>query len=391
VPAEGHDHASIRTISELDLYTNDWDRLTTQAKRFYPSYAEARVELQRSPFLVTVFPKKGPAAGLACFVNRRSQQVFTVGERRLFSLSARETSMFGGDALGSFGENVLHRCLRAAFAEWPCDLFTLGEVEIGSPLHHASMSLDAGLLRNRRQRKDPVRWLIPLPSSFDDYLAALRAGTRKSVAYTLRRVERELAYTHQIVTRPDQVESFLQDGESISRRTYQWNVGQRLEHDEATRERFCRLAEQGRLRCHMLYVDGKPCAFTRGEISGRAYHYETPGFLTQYHRYSPGVVLLMWTIKDLIRNTSCTLFDFGAGGDEHGYKARFGTLPVRCKDLQFAPVWRPYSAALLAINFMLSAAKNAASKAIGSGVLRRRLKKAIRYEAQGRRSHQEAR
>jgi len=139
-----------------------------------------------------------------------------------------------------------------------------------------------------------------------------------------------------------------------------------------------RLAEQGRLICHMLYVNGEPCAFSRGEMNGSTYHYETPGFVIDFHRYSPGIVLLIWTIKDLIENRSCTLFDFGAGGDDDGYKARFGTLPVRCKDLQFAPIWRPYSAAFLLMNFALSAAKNAASRLIGSGVMRQRLKKAIR-------------
>jgi len=167
---------------------------------------------------------------------------------------------------------------------------------------------------------------------------------------------------------------------------WQQNVGQRLQNDDATLQRYIGLARKGLLRCHMLYINGEPCAFTRGEISSRAYHYETPGFLTEYRHYSPGVVLLMWTIKDLIENSPCTLFDFGAGGDEHGYKARFGTLAVHCKDLQLAPIWRPYSAALLAMHFALSAAKNAASKAIVSGVLRQRLKKAIRQEAAGSRA-----
>jgi len=386
VPTEGHDHAAIRTITELDQYADDWDRLARQINRFFPSYGEARVELERSPFLVTVFPKQGPTTALACFVNRQAQQVFTVGERRLFSLPARETSMFGGDVLGTFDENALRRCLRAAFTEWRCDLFTLGEIAIGSVLQQASKRLGRGLLPTKRHRKHPVRWLIRLPSTFEGYLGSLRASTRKSVLYTLRRVERELPYRHELVTRPEQVASFLREGESISRRTYQWNVGQRLQNDDATLQRYIGLARKGLLRCHMLYINGEPCAFTRGEISSRAYHYETPGFLTEYRHYSPGVVLLMWTIKDLIENSPCTLFDFGAGGDEHGYKARFGTLAVHCKDLQLAPIWRPYSAALLAMHFALSAAKNAASKAIVSGVLRQRLKKAIRQEAAGSRA-----
>jgi hypothetical protein len=91
---------------------------------------------------------------------------------------------------------------------------------------------------------------------------------------------------------------------------------------------------------------------------------------------------MMWTIRDLIEHTDCTLFDFGAGGDHFGYKARFGTLAVPCVALQFGRLTRPYSAVLVSAQAVLSWVKDLLSAVIGHGPLRQRLKRRIRvYEA----------
>lgn len=368
----------VREPAQLDQYAEAWDRLAARASRFYRCYLDCRAEFERQQFLAAIEIEDGQARGVACFVHRATRQEFTIGERRLLSLPATETALFGGEVLGDFGADSLAHVLRAASREWRSDLFTLGEIATSSSLCHLAATMGPGLVRTRRVRKDPIRWLIPLPRTFDEYLGQLRGSTRKSISYSLRRFERELDFRHEIVTRPEQVGRFLLDGERISRRTYQWNVGQRLVDDEATRRRFMRLAEEQRLRCHIVYINGEPCAFTRGEISNRIYHYETPGFLPNFRKYSPGVVLLMWTIRDLIDSRSCDMLDFGSGGDSDGYKSRFGTLAVPCTDLQFAFSWRPYSLALLALNGALTVAKNVASAAIGKGPLRQRLKKRIR-------------
>jgi Acetyltransferase (GNAT) domain len=92
-------------------------------------------------------------------------------------------------------------------------------------------------------------------------------------------------------------------------------------------------ATNGRLRCYIVYASGTPCAYLRGEFIDDTYYYETPGFDPQYSKLSPGLVLLVWAIRDLIEQTSCKNFDFGHGGDTWGYKSKFGNTsydyPVR--------------------------------------------------------------
>ena len=91
-----------------------------------------------------------------------------------------------------------------------------------------------------------------------------------------------------------------------------------------------------------------------------------------------GSVLLLWTIRDLIDNTDCKVFDFGEGGDEADYKSRFGNVSVRCASLELVRWTRPMSLAVLILQEGLTAAKNAADWLLGENKLRTRLRKAIR-------------
>lgn len=198
-------------LPQLELVARDWDRLASGAPRFYPSFADTHRQIEReNPSFLTVTAQEGSAAtGLACFFNHRTQLGFTVGERRLFSLPVRETTLHGAWVLGDLDESTLRKVLLQALRQWPCDLFTLGEVEIGSPLHIAATSLGPGLVTTRQARKDAVRWFIDLPDSFEAYLNGLRSSTRQSVRSKMRRFEREMRSRTEIIERPDQVARFL--------------------------------------------------------------------------------------------------------------------------------------------------------------------------------------
>jgi hypothetical protein len=83
-------------------------------------------------------------------------------------------------------------------------------------------------------------------------------------------------------------------------------------------------------------------------------------------------------MRDLIENTECRLFDFGNGGDEVGYKARFGNLSMPSRALYVSRRLGLYSTILTTLDAGLSFAKNLGSRLLGQGSLRARIKKAIR-------------
>ena len=138
-------------------------------------------------------------------------------------------------------------------------------------------------------------------------------------------------------TEPDQVKEFLSIGQPISEQTYQWDLGVRLLNDRSTVNRYHLLARQGELCCYVMFADDTPVAFIRGQIINGIFHYGSPGFLTSYSRWSPGNVMLLMVIRDLIENTECRRFDFGMGGDFTGYKSMFGNRYYEAATVEIYP------------------------------------------------------
>ena len=222
-------------------------------------------------------------------------------------------------------------------------------------------------------RRNSIRWLIRLPQSFDGYLKSLGSATRKNDVRKFRQLDRKEFEVH-VIDRDDQIETFLQDGEKVSRLTYQWNVGQRLCNDEPTRQRLVQQAKRKQFRGYIIYKEREPCAYAWGEVSYQVYHSNTPGFDPRYKKESLGTSLMLWVIRDLIENTDFKVFDFGTGGDDVGFKSRFGNTPLNSATLQIAPLYRPYSLLLVVLDQSLNLVKNIGSVLVGYGRLRERLK-----------------
>ena len=373
----------LRQPEELAALEVEWRRLAADVRRFVPPFHELDQEFRRKQayFCVAVAVRNDWVEGIAAFHFGPSQQRFAIGERQAFSVMADTAALFGGIHLGTMTEQAWVAIFTRLLTIWRFDVLGLGEVPVDSSLMNAVARADWPLLGLGTHGREDVHWSIDLPKDFETYLGLLRKSTKRSIRYKINRLEREGASRLEVVTAVHQIDRFLREGEAISRTTYQWDVGQRLENDSATRDRYVRLAGEGRLRCYMLYFDGEPIAFERGEISGRVYHYETPGFLPDYHKHSPGLVLMAYVIADLIENTPCEVFDFGSGGDMTGYKARFGTVSEPCRNLSIANVATPRGFVVWSATKALAGVKTIGRKVLGEGELKRRVKKALRrYE-----------
>ena len=367
------DAAGLQPLREI------WERLLTTAQFYYPTFEqmERKLSTPGARGCVAAVRNGRAVSGITCFTSGAAKRSFTVGERKVFVLSVDQVAKIGFEALGEIDIDQWLEILDAVIARWRFTVLDLGEVVRGSALHQATERLPHTLLI-ARGRKPSIRWFIDLPATFDEYLDALRPSTKRNVTYKLRRFEREQSYEFVTISRPEQVEQFLRDGEAVSRRTYQWALGQRLENTEQLRSYYQRLAEQDRLRCHLLYIEGVPAGFMRNELHAGICNYGTPGFDPRFEKSSPGLVMLLWTIRDLIENTDCRLFDFGEGGDDQGYKSRFGTRSIECDYIHIYPARKPYSLLVYSAERALTLTKNLADAIIGSSSLRLKLKKAIR-------------
>ena len=371
-----------RNDAYLEALEDAWDRLSGQEPRFVPNFSEIKYGLKDPgcEFRLLVAVDNDDVVGMACFVYWDTKKSFHVAQRKLFDLPVKMVALLGSCILGQLGEDVITKFLYMIINGSHFDLIDLGEIILDSPLYNVVVRLGRGIIASRVSRQNSTQWLLKLPSTFDDYCRSLGPATRKKDVGKFKKLERQSAFDVHVVHRSDQVEAFLQDGEKLSRMTYQWNLGRRLCNDASNRQRLTRMAEAGVLRCYILYLHGKPCAFSCGELSHKVYLYESSGYDPKYADDSPGTALMLWMIRDLINNTDCELFDFGMGGDRnrnYGYKPRYGNTCLDVCWIQLG-LYRPYSFLIIGLDYMLNFAKNFVAPIIGDGKLMKRLKKASR-------------
>jgi hypothetical protein len=368
---------SYSTCSELAALEDRWNHLGKQGLYFVPSFPELRnrLEANECKFRLLVALEDSQITAIACFIYGHANKTYEFASRTLFRLPVKMVDLFGSCVLGEPSETVIREFFHLIIEEGGFDVINVGHIFVDSPLYKAVISLH-GLIVWRVTRKMQLWWLIRLPNSFDEYISSLRKTARIHITRDCRRFERE-SPEFRIIRFPQEVDIFLQDAEKISHLTYQWNLNYGLRNDENTRQKFIRLAKNGNLRCYVIYLHGKPCAFGWGELSHGKFHFRQTGYDPQCRKLSPGSALIMRMIRDLIENTDCKIFDFQWGGDD-GYKSRLGTFSTSCALIQAAPIRRPYSRLIAALDQGLNLLKNLAGSVVERGPIKGRLRSALR-------------
>lgn len=164
-----------------------------------------------------------------------------------------------------------------------------------------------------------TRWLIQFPRCGDDYWKQFSSKTR----YNFRRQKRLFEHSWEVVREPSQVALFLREASAISVRSWQGRrIGPRVRGDGAEIQHFRRLAEISALRCYLLRSGDQPAAFAIGTQWQGRFVLEEIGYDPQFAKYSPGTVLLLNMLDDMLQIDRPELFDFGLGDGE--YKRLFG-------------------------------------------------------------------
>jgi len=184
------------------------------------------------------------------------------------------------------------------------------------------------------------RHMIRIPDNLNEYLASLGSITRKGLKRQLRRIESLGSIELRRFEAEHQVAGFLSDADRISTNTWQHRrIGRRIRQSENYQRILGDLAARGLLRSYVLYVDNEPCAFSVGFQIDQVFHDSEVGFDRRFARYSPGNVLLLKMLDDLISYRRPALYDFGEG--DAGYKAQLGNTFRLESNVMFArPTWR---------------------------------------------------
>ncbi len=175
-------------------------------------------------------------------------------------------------------------------------------------------------------RSDAARpwFLIDLADSFDEYFGKFSSKTRSTLRRLIRRLEKQGDMVFSRIERPEQVAHFTEAGMKIERHSWQGNlVGNRIVDDDSHRNRLEDLARRGILRGYLLELDGEPLAFVLGQQDTRVFYLADLGFDARYSSLSPGTVLLLLLLQDLMDYRQPQVMNFGIG--DAVYKRRFCT------------------------------------------------------------------
>jgi Acetyltransferase (GNAT) domain len=254
---------------------------------------------------------------------------FDIRSINLFHFTLRTFFIQGSEPLVPQDETTYVNLFRSVLGEFPeCDCIRLQNVVEGGLMWQIASHSRA--LRRFANVYYPAALthlrLIQLPDTFDDYMERFKARRRKEFRRELRRL-REFGNGQLELIRIEHetdVDLFLEHAAPISRQSRQYRArGWHIKNDADTRRKIGLLANAGVFRSYLLRCGQEYCAFGLGFQHDRTFVYYQTGFVERYAGRSPGTVLLLLMIEDLIAHRKVDHFNLSSG--DWWYKDRFAT------------------------------------------------------------------
>lgn len=170
---------------------------------------------------------------------------------------------------------------------------------------------------------------VPLPESWDAYLAQLAKKDRHELKRKLRRFTEAGAVAHQVARTPADVARGMDTFLHLHRISRQDKAAFMTVPMEAFfREMTVRLAAEGRVRLHHFTVDMTPVAALLTFVSGDELLLYNSGYDPVYASVSVGVVSKALALQSAI-SEGLRVFDFLRGSEAYKYDLGAVDLPVR--------------------------------------------------------------
>lgn len=217
-----------------------------------------------------------------------------------------------------------------------------------------------------------------LDGGFDSYLAGFPAKRRS----TLKRKARKLAERSggaldvRCYRTEEEIAAFHALARALSARTYQERLlDSGLPDGPEALAGMRALARLGRVRGWLLFMEGAPIAYLYAPAEGGALLYAHLGYDPDHADLSPGTVLQLEAMRQLMTERDFALFDFTEGEGRH--KTSFATGGIDCVDLLLV---RPSAMNLVAGHALGAfdravAIAKAAATALGAEAMLRRLRR----------------
>lgn len=199
------------------------------------------------------------------------------------------------------------------------------DLDVDAPLYGAVQSQSGPEFEVVVPYEYRSRWRIELTGGAAAYWSKYSSKTRNGFKRKQKKCGSRLL---ECITDPRDVPRFLEVASEISKHTWQSHeLGLRIRNDERDLALYTAQAEAGMFRSYLWSLDGRPVAFLVGNQAGETFHYEEVGFHEDFGDYSPGLLLLIDVLDEMLLVNTPRWFDFGGGDAE--YKRIFGTEESR--------------------------------------------------------------
>jgi len=205
----------------------------------------------------------------------------------------------------------------------PWQALELHNVPADSPSRQYLSGVAARLRLSVAEQVKEVCPLIALPPSWEEYLATLSRKERHETRRKIRRIGREAQVEWYSVLGGEELEQAIEDFIAL----HQASTVEKDAFMDRRMQSFFRslgqaFASRGWLRLEFLEVNGERVAsLFNFDYGGRIMVYNSGYDPERYARFSPGIVLLAYSIREAI-SLGRENFDFLRGGE--GYKYRLG-------------------------------------------------------------------
>ena len=280
-----------------------------------PEWFENKYKTKREELRVAVVQNSAKITAVAPLL--LAQQEFDL---KLCRMQFRTAQFLGGEGL--MPEEAYEELFKTIFQKFDVDAIHFRLLHTNSACWKAVQSSRAGFVRVHEQFK---MYFVGLPGTFDEYLAGrFDSPHRRDLKKRVKSLREQGELRLQRISAPEDVPEFLRVGGKVA--CASWQAAKASYLIEETPEWNAHLSDLGRrgiLRSYLLWCDSRPCAYVLGFQGGGYYHYSFAGYDQSMAKFSPGTVMLLFIIEDLIQHNHPGKLNFGEGEDE--YKRRFSS------------------------------------------------------------------
>lgn len=188
--------------------------------------------------------------------------------------------------------------IRRALVQGEADAAYLNFLRTESHLFRLAKTFSSFLTRDHASSYQS-HFSVTLPRSAEEFYRSLSSTTR----YNHKKKAAKLLADHKglvnIRCYKDiaEVDRLIEDVETVARTSYQRGLGVGFAASQEIRERLLLKAQNGWLRCYVLYVEDRSRAFWIGDVNGSTFGSDYLGYDADFAKYSPGMYLVTKVIE----------------------------------------------------------------------------------------------